>query len=553
MEALWGKMRIKQLELLGFKSFKQKTTLTFPEGITAVVGPNGCGKSNIVDALRWVLGEQSAKHLRGQEMSDVVFAGNDSSAPLGMADVSLLLENVAPPDLSVNGTNGHNGAHKNGNGPDWTEVMVSRRYFRSGDSEYLFNKIPCRLRDIVEFFLGTGAGTKAYSIIEQGRVEALINAKAQDIRVLVEEAAGVSLYRSRRLAAERKLERTRENLSRVSDLLHEMDRQLGTLRRQAKKAEQYKVLQDELKTIDLTLQSRAYQALTTEVSSLVSRQAAVGREEEQLHQKIRTLQAERMSTAERAAREEDALRELEERIHTLESTLQQSEQKQSFRAQQEEQVQLRLADAEHDYRLVSEKKARVEQEFSQRVASAAKVAEQIQYDADALQTQEQVLADLQDTALQHESQVEELKTEMVDLLTQESQVKNALAYSRERTEEVSQRLELLADKAKQVGQLRAEREQALAALQEKSSVLHQRVQHGQQQREAKDRELQAAIRAGEQLDTALSEARARQAELQARLTTLKNSNKGTTAMTKASSRSCPTATFLRPFLGSWRK
>jgi len=519
-------MRIKQLELLGFKSFKQKTTLTFPKGITAVVGPNGCGKSNIVDALRWVLGEQSAKHLRGQEMSDVVFAGNDSSAPLGMADVSLLLENVTPPDLSVNGTNGHNGAYKNGAGPNWTEVMVSRRYFRSGDSEYLFNKVPCRLRDIVEFFLGTGAGTKAYSIIEQGRVEALINAKAQDIRVLVEEAAGVSLYRSRRLAAERKLERTRENLSRVSDLLYEMDRQLGTLRRQAKKAEQYKVLQDELKTIDLTLQSRAYQALTTEVSSLVSRQAAVGREEAQLNQKIRTLQAERMSTAERATREEDALRELEERFHSLESTLQQSEQKQSFRAQQEEQVQLRLADAEHDYRLVSEKKAQVEQEFSQRVASAAEVSEQIQYDEDALQTQEQVLADLQDTALQHESQVEELKTEMVDLLTQESQVKNALAYSRERTEEVSQRLELLADKAKQVGQLRVEREQALAVLQEKSSALHQRIQHGQQQREEKNRELQAAIRAGEQLDTVLSEARAKQAEMQARLTTLEELEQG---------------------------
>lgn len=521
-----GQMRIKQLELLGFKSFKQKTTLTFPKGITAVVGPNGCGKSNIVDALRWVLGEQSAKHLRGQEMSDVVFAGNDSSAPLGMADVSLLLENVTPPDLSVNGTNGHNGAYKNGDGPDWTEVMVSRRYFRSGDSEYLFNKVPCRLRDVVEFFLGTGAGTKAYSIIEQGRVEALINAKAQDIRILVEEAAGVSLYRSRRLAAERKLERTRENLSRVSDLLYEMDRQLGTLRRQAKKAEQYKVLQDELKTIDLTLQSRAYQALTTEVSSLVSRQAAVGREEAQLNQKIRTLQAERMSTAERAAREEDALRELEERFYSLESTLQQSEQKQSFRAQQEEQVQLRLADAEHDYRLVSEKKAQVEQEFSQRVASAAEVAEQRQYDEDALQTQEQVLADLQDTALQHESQVEELKTEMVDLLTQESQVKNALAYSRERTEEVSQRLELLADKAKQVGQLRVEREQALVVLQEKSSALHQRVQHGQQQREEKNRELQAAIRAGEQLDTALSEARAKQAEMQARLTTLEELEQG---------------------------
>ncbi len=515
-----GHMRIKQLELLGFKSFKQKTTLTFPKGITAVVGPNGCGKSNIVDALRWVLGEQSAKHLRGQEMSDVVFAGNASSAPLGMADVSLLLENVAPPELSVNGTNGHNGAHKNGSGPDWTEVMVSRRYFRSGDSEYLFNKVPCRLRDIVEFFLGTGAGTKAYSIIEQGRVEALINAKAQDIRVLVEEAAGVSLYRSRRLAAERKLERTRENMSRVSDLLHEMDRQLGALRRQAKKAAQYKALQDELKTIDLTLQSRAYQALTTEVGSLVSRQATVGREEEQLSQKIHTLQAERMSTAERVAREEDALRELEEGLHALERALQQSEQKQSFRAQQEEQVQSRLTNAEHDYRLVSEKKAQVEQEFSQRVVSAAEVAEQIQHDADTLQAQEHTLVDLQDTALQHESQVEELKTDMVDLLTQASQVQNALAYSQKRTEEVSQRLAVLADDAKQVGQLRTEREQALAGLQEKSSALSLHIHYGQQQREEKDKALRATIRSGEELDTALSEARAKQAELRARLATL---------------------------------
>ena len=515
-----GQMRIKQLELLGFKSFKQKTTLTFPKGITAVVGPNGCGKSNIVDALRWVLGEQSAKHLRGQEMSDVVFAGNEASAPLGMADVSLLLENVTPPGLSVNGTNGHNGAHKNGTGPDWTEVMVSRRYFRSGDSEYLFNKVPCRLRDIVEFFLGTGAGTKAYAIIEQGRVEALINAKAQDIRVLVEEAAGVSLYRSRRLAAERKLERTRENLSRVSDLLHEMDRQLGTLRRQAKKAAQYKVLQDELKTIDLTLQSRAYQALAAEVGRLVSRQAAVGREEAQLSQKIHTLQAERMSTAERVAREEEALRELEERLHALESTLQQSEQKQSFRAQQEEQVQSRLADAEHDYHLVSEKKAQVEQEFSQRVASVAEVAEQIQHDEDTLQAQEHILVDLQDAALQHESQVEELKTEMVDLLTQESQVQNALGYSHKRTEEVSQRLAVLADDAKQVGQLRTEREQALAVLQEKSSALSLHIHQGQQQREERDKALRATIRSGEELDTALSEARAKHAELRARLATL---------------------------------
>ncbi len=314
-------MRIKQLELLGFKSFKNKTTLTFPAGITAVVGPNGCGKSNIVDALRWVLGEQSPKQLRGQEMSDVVFAGSEGNAPLGMADVTLLLENTDAPGHLTNG-NGHNGGAQ-----DWTEVMISRRYFRSGESEYLFNKIPCRLRDIVEFFLGTGAGTKAYSIIEQGRVDALVSAKPQDIRILVEEAAGVSLYRSRRLAAERKLERTQDNLSRVADILHEMDRQLGSLRRQAKKAERYRSLQDELKTVDLTLLCHAYQTLDEELSILSHRLKTQGQEEEQLGQQAESMQAERSATTARIEAEEATLRELDERLHALERGCQQGEQK----------------------------------------------------------------------------------------------------------------------------------------------------------------------------------------------------------------------------------
>ena len=190
--------------------------------------------------------------------------------------------------------------------------------------------------------------------------------------------------------------------------------------------------------------------------------------------------------------------------------------KQSFRAQQEEQVHIRLANAEHDYGLVSEKKVQVEQELAQRAASAAEVAQQIRHDEGSLQTQEHTLVDLQDAALQHESQLEERKTEIVDLLTQESQVQNALVYARKRTEEVTQRLGVLAHEAKQVGQLRSEREQSLAALQEKSAALHQCVQHGQQQREEKNRELRAALQAGEQLDTALSEAGARQAELRAR-------------------------------------
>ena len=280
-------MRIKQLELIGFKSFRNKTTLSFPVGITAIVGPNGCGKSNVVDALRWVLGEQSAKHLRGQEMGDVVFSGNEASAPMGMAEVTLVLENGS--DQIGTTTNGANGVAP----ANWTEVMISRRYFRSGESEYLFNKIPCRLRDIVEFFLGTGAGTKAYSMIEQGRVDHLINAKPEEIRLLVEEAAGVSLFRSRRIAAERKLERTQENLSRVADLLRELERQLGSLRRQAKKAEQYQAFQHELRTVDLTLQCQAYRTLAEELRTLTARRDELFEREVQLARDEQQLLAER--------------------------------------------------------------------------------------------------------------------------------------------------------------------------------------------------------------------------------------------------------------------
>ena len=516
-------MRIKQLELLGFKSFKNKTTLTFPKGITAVVGPNGCGKSNIVDALRWVLGEQSAKHLRGQEMSDVLFAGNEGSAPLGMADVSLLFEDVGdaiPLANGINGTNGHAGTNGNGSTPDWTEVMVSRRYFRSGDSEYLFNKVPCRMRDIVEFFLGTGAGTKAYSIIEQGRVDALINAKAQEVRILVEEAAGVSLYRSRRLAAERKLDRTQENLSRVADLLHEMERQLGSLRRQAKKAERYQAFQDELKTIDVILLCRAYCALTQELDSLGRRQEELGQGSEQLGRQAQTLQAQRSSTAQQVSQEEGALRKLEEQVYELEGKLQQTDQKKQFLIRQQEQVHARIHSAEDEYRHVSDKHGHVQQELARVRETAEEVFVRVRQDEAALQTQEQDLSVLQDEAAQRESQAEELKTVIVDLLTREAQIQNTLAYSRKRTEEVGQRLGVLSQESGQIAQLRAETEQSLAALQEKSSQLSQRVTYGQQQREEKSGGLRATIDAGEQLDTELSAAWAKQAEVRARLTTL---------------------------------
>ncbi|MEX0801965.1 MAG: chromosome segregation protein SMC [Candidatus Binatia bacterium] len=230
-------MRLKRLEMVGFKSFADKTSVQLNPGITAVVGPNGCGKSNIVDALRWAMGEQSARHLRGQQMEDVVFAGSDSLPATGMAEVSLTFDN------------------EDGRGPveynSYSEIMVTRRLFRSGESEYAINKTPCRLKDVIELFLGTGVGSKAYSIVEQGRVDELVNSKPEERRVLIEEAAGTSKYKSRKLVAERKLERTQQNLLRVTDIVREIERQIRTMELQAKKAERYRVLKTELKEKDL--------------------------------------------------------------------------------------------------------------------------------------------------------------------------------------------------------------------------------------------------------------------------------------------------------------
>jgi len=244
-------MRLKSLEMIGFKSFAQKTLIELNPGITAIVGPNGCGKSNIVDALRWAMGEQSARHLRGHQMEDVVFSGSDTLPPTGMAEVSITFDN------------------EDGRGPaeygNFSEIMVTRRLFRSGESDYAINKVACRLKDVIELFLGTGVGSKAYSIVEQGRVDELVNSKPEERRALIEEAAGTSKYKSRKLVAERKLERTQQNLLRVSDIVREIERQIRTMELQAKKAERYRALKAELRDKDLACAALQRRVLNQEI------------------------------------------------------------------------------------------------------------------------------------------------------------------------------------------------------------------------------------------------------------------------------------------------
>ncbi len=243
-------MRIKKLELFGFKSFKDRTVINFDAGITGIVGPNGCGKSNIVDALVWVMGEMSAKHLRGSSMSDVIFSGAEGYAPMGMAEVNLTLENDGGPFPAKYMKH--------------SEVQVTRRLHRSGDSEYLINKEPARLRDIQEIFMDTGAGSKGFSIIEQGAIGKIITAKPEERRTLIEEAAGITKFKVRKRESQRKLVQTDQNLVRLQDIIGEQKRQLDSLQRQAQRAERYKKLKDEAEEKDLWLSSKKFLDINVE-------------------------------------------------------------------------------------------------------------------------------------------------------------------------------------------------------------------------------------------------------------------------------------------------
>src|SRR5271157_1613304 len=253
-------MYLKNLTLLGFKSFSDKTSLNFQPGVTAIVGPNGCGKSNVSDAIRWVLGEQSAKALRGGEMADVIFNGTDGRKPLGMAEVSLTLGGVEAERLQTAGVE-----------LAYDEVTITRRIFRDGGSDYFINKTPCRLKDIQQLFMGTGVGRTSYSIMAQGDITQILSSKPEERRLVFEEAAGITKYKAQRKEALRKLEYTDQNLLRVADLVREVKRQLGSLQRQAGKARRYKQLAQELQHVDTQLARHQFDVLQAEIQE---RQAA---------------------------------------------------------------------------------------------------------------------------------------------------------------------------------------------------------------------------------------------------------------------------------------
>ncbi len=295
-------MYLKNLTMFGFKSFADKTSLNFQPGVAAIVGPNGCGKSNVSDAIRWVLGEQSAKALRGGEMADVIFNGTDSRKPIGMAEVSLTIGGVDEEHLRAAGVE-----------LSYSEVTVTRRVFRDGGSEYFINKTPCRLKDIQHFFMGTGMGKTSYSIMAQGNITQILSSKPDDRRMIFEEAAGITKFKSQKKEALRKLEYTEQNLLRIQDLIREVKRQIGSLQRQASKARRYKQIADELRHLETQLARHQFDVLVAEITE-------------------RTTTAERLRVdmevcSESLLRAEDEILQLRARLSELEEQIAASQQK----------------------------------------------------------------------------------------------------------------------------------------------------------------------------------------------------------------------------------
>src|SRR5262245_3861747 len=252
---------LKALELIGFKSFADRTRFEFPRGITVVVGPNGSGKSNVVDAIKWVLGEQSVKTLRGKEMIDVIFAGSSTRGPLNYAQTTLTFDN-SQRRLAI----------------DSPEVHITRRVYRSGEGEYLINHQPCRLRDIRDLFAGTGIATEAYSVIEQGKVDIMLQSSAKDRRAIFEEAAGISRFKAKKIEALRRLERVDQNLLRLGDIVDEVESRLKSVRAQAAKARRYKEYADRLQQLRTEVGLADWRALGEKLAEVESAAEALRQE-----------------------------------------------------------------------------------------------------------------------------------------------------------------------------------------------------------------------------------------------------------------------------------
>jgi chromosome segregation protein len=465
-------MRLERLEISGFKSFSDRSELAFDEGVTAIVGPNGCGKSNVADAITWVLGEQSAKSLRGEKMEDVIFSGSDARKPGSTAEVRLRLSGlpsrltgVETPaseipaltefhaDSSGNG-NGHSNGNGNGNGNGHAghasfeevvsaftrDVEVTRRLYRSGESEYLIDGEVCRLRDVHELMMDTGLGAKAYSIIEQGKIGMILSSRPADRRQLIEEAAGITKYKSRRRAAELKLEAAQQNLTRIDDIVFEVEKQRGALKRQAAKARRYKRLREELRRWEKVLFARRYRELASSIETARARLAEAREREGAAAARLAEAEADLSRLRIEQAEADSRAAAIREEAHARELDINRRQQQQEFDRHQAESLAVRTTEIadELDELETRREPARVALESRrQAVAEAERARDDAQAIASAAQEE---LGRAQRQIEGFEGDVEAARSEVFAALNTVTALQHAVQHASQQHERVRETL-----------------------------------------------------------------------------------------------------------------
>ena len=399
-------MYLKSIEVQGFKSFANKIVFDFHNGITGIVGPNGSGKSNVADAVRWVLGEQSAKQLRGASMQDVIFAGTENRKPLSYAYVAITMDN-SDHQLAI----------------DFEEVTVSRRVYRSGESEYLINGSPCRLKDVTELFYDTGIGKEGYSIIGQGQIERILNGKPEERRELFDEAAGIVKYKKRKAAAQKKLENERENLVRVNDILAELERQVGPLERQAEKARIYLKKKEELKTFDVNMFLLEMERIDSQLAEVKEKYSIADQDYTQAKESYEKIKAEYEKLEQDMAAED-------EKINTIRDEMSQSAVTKNKLESQIEILNEQIRSAEHTDEHMQSRLDAIDHEKEERIASGKTYEEeklsldtQIAAVEEKKKTAEEALAALQAEIAKCTEGMEKGKSELIELLNSKASIK----------------------------------------------------------------------------------------------------------------------------------
>jgi chromosome segregation protein len=561
-------MRIKRVEIIGFKSFCDRAVVQIGESITGVVGPNGCGKSNIVDAIRWCMGEQSAKHLRGKAMEDVIFAGSESRGPAPMAEVSLTFDDVGfshekleqarhsdeaeteralaqlAPDDPLEGSEGIEFAAEPGivlapdaaaapveappvdpaavpgdadamppadvvgevlaevaidavlgataedelaamsapltaegtwvdaegnpiaspldeaaqvladqppaiNFSSYTEVTITRRLYRDGTSQYFINKTPCRLRDITDFFLGTGVGTKAYAIIEQGRIGQIVSSRPQDRRAIIEEAAGITKFKAKKKAAEKKLDQTRQNLMRVSDIVAELDKRMGTLRRQAQKAERYRKYKAEMRDIELWKAAHRWLELASEDQLVTGRLGAARTELDEARTAWSSKDAHVIAERAELALEERRLVGLQDHSHELDNRIRLGDSKIGFERREAEELDGRVAGARTEIETIGGQRAQGADELAARQAELLELQAEVEREATEVQAREATASEARQMLTNAQRQLDHARGELGSRRTEIATADAQLEALVRRRDEASRRLERVVTETEQ--------------------------------------------------------------------------------------------------------